>query len=90
MRQGGDSRALSFVEKEAMAPCTYGGLAHGTASDGRIRLGNSEFINVNGPTPTYAIGPVWALYPRHLDATASDGFSLPERLLMAASRSSHT
>ena len=58
-----------------MAPCTYGGLAHGTASDGRIRLGNSEFINVNGPTPTYAIGPVRALYPGHLDAMASDGFA---------------
>jgi hypothetical protein len=47
-----------FVEKEAMALCTYGGLTHGTASDGRIRLGNSEFVSVNGPMPTYAFSPV--------------------------------
>ena len=59
-----------------MAPCTYGGLAHGTDSDGRICLGNSEFVSVNGPTPTYAFGPIQALYLGDLDATASDEFAL--------------
>ena len=36
MRQVGDSRALSIVEKEAMAPRTIGGLARGMAHSGHI------------------------------------------------------
>ena len=44
--QVGDSRALSIVKKEVIAPRTVGGLAHGMAHGGHIRHENYEFIGV--------------------------------------------
>jgi hypothetical protein len=37
-----------------MAPCTFGGLAHGMAYDDHIRHENYEFGGVQGPTPMSA------------------------------------
>jgi hypothetical protein len=49
---GRGSHALSIVEKEAMAPCTVGGLARKMAHDGHIFHENYEFIDAGGPAPT--------------------------------------
>jgi hypothetical protein len=46
-----------FVEKEVMTPYTIGELTHGTAPSGRIRHGNPEFANVDGPAPMFGFGP---------------------------------
>ena len=55
----GDSRALSIVENEAMAPRTVGGLARRMAHGGHIHHENYEFIGVRGPAPasTYSHSP---------------------------------
>ena len=50
-RQVGDSRALSIVEKEVMAPFTYVGLALGASPGGRIRFRSLEFTDINRPAP---------------------------------------
>ena len=54
--QVGDSRALSFVEKEAMAPHTTGELAGGMAHSGHIYSKNYEFISIKGPAPVSTHG----------------------------------
>ena len=56
-RQVGDSRVLLIVKKEAMAPCTYVGLALGTAPGGRICFGSLEFTDINGPAPVDGLLP---------------------------------
>jgi hypothetical protein len=66
-RQVGDSRALSFIEKEAMAPHTIGVLAHGMAHDSYIRHENYEFIGVEGPAPMFAFSHGLDLRSRDLD-----------------------
>jgi len=55
-RQVGDSRALSFIEKEAMAPRSAGGLAGGMALSGHICRKNYEFTSIKGPAPVTARG----------------------------------
>jgi hypothetical protein len=42
-----------------MAPCTFGGLAHGMAYDGYIRHENYEFGGIQGSAPmsAYSHGP---------------------------------
>jgi hypothetical protein len=47
-RQVGDSRALSIVEKEAMAPHTARGLAGGMTRDDDIHRQNYGFIGIKG------------------------------------------
>ena len=75
-RQVGDSRALSFVEKEAMAHRTNGGLAHGMAHGGHIRHENYEFIDIGGLAPTFAISHGLDLHIRDLDPVVYGGHSL--------------
>jgi hypothetical protein len=55
-RQIGDSRALLFVEKEAMAPHTVGELASRMAHGGHIHRKNYELISIKGPAPAFARG----------------------------------
>ena len=56
-----------FVEKEAMAPCTNGGLAHGMAHGGHIHLENYEFTGVGGLATTSTFSHVPDLRIRDLD-----------------------
>ena len=72
----GDSRALSFVEKEAMAPHTTGELDGGMAHRGHIRRKKYEFISVKGPAPASAYSHGSDLHPRNLDPTAHGGHTL--------------
>ena len=53
-----------------MATRIIGGLTHGTAPSGRIRHGNPEFANVDGPTPKFAFGPGQVLHSGDLDSVA--------------------
>jgi hypothetical protein len=59
VHQVGDSRALSIVEQEAMAPRAVGGLTSGMAHGGHICRENYRFIGANGPAPmsAYSHGP---------------------------------
>ena len=66
-RQVGDSHALSIVEKEVMAPCTYIRLALGTAPGGRIHFGSLEFADDDGLAPVNSLLPSQALCFRDLD-----------------------
>ena len=75
-RQVGDSRTLSFVEKEAMAPRTVGGLARGMAHSGHIRHENYEFTSVGGPAPASAFIRVLDLSSRDLDPMVFGGHTL--------------
>ena len=68
--QVGDSRALSIVEKEAMAPRTVSGFARVMAHGGHIHHGNPEFIDIKGPAPTSAFGRGLDLHPGDLDPMA--------------------
>jgi hypothetical protein len=65
-----DSRALSIIEKEAMAPCTYVELALGVASSGPIRFGSLKFADINGPAPKDDLLLSKALCFRDLDFMA--------------------
>jgi hypothetical protein len=65
-----------LVEKEAMAPRTLIRLAHGMASDGRIRLGEPEFTNVDGLAPMFAFAPGQDLHTRVLDSMVYVGHTL--------------
>ena len=65
-----------------MAPRTFDRLIHGTASGGRICLGNPEFANIDGPAPMFALGPGQVLllgvldsvvYGEHARGTAPSG-----------------
>ena len=76
MRQVGDSRALSIVEKEAIAPRTAGGLAGGMALGGHIRRENYEFIGVKGPAPASALGRGPDFHPSDLDPVVHGGHTL--------------
>ena len=71
VRQVGDSRALSFVEKEAMAPHTTGELDGGMAHRGHIRRKKYEFIGVEGPAPPFIVGHVRVLRSGDSDPMAS-------------------
>ena len=75
-RQVGDSRALLFVEKEAIAPRTIGGLAHGMARGGRICHENHGSISVEGPAPTSAFSHGPDLHPGDQDSIAYGGHTL--------------
>ena len=75
-RQLEDSCTLSFVEKEAMAPCTSSRLAGGMAPSGHIRRENYEFIGVKGSAPASAFSRIPDLHSRDLDPTAHDGHTL--------------
>ena len=86
VRQVGDSRTLSFVEKEVMAPRTNGGLTRGVAHDGHIHHENYEFTGVEGTTPVSVFSHILdlrsrdldlAVYGRHALRTALRG-SIPE------------
>jgi hypothetical protein len=68
--QVGDSRALSIIEKEAMAPYTHIGLPLGVAPGGRIYFGSLEFANIDGPTPVNGLIPGQALCFGDLDFVA--------------------
>ena len=59
-----------------MAPRTLDGLTHGMASDDRIRLGNPEFANVDGPTPTFAFSPIQILHIGSLETVVYGGHAL--------------
>ena len=59
-----------------MAPRTLDGLAHGMASDDCIRLGNPEFTNIDGPTPTFAFSPGQILHLGGLDSVVYGGHAL--------------
>jgi hypothetical protein len=48
-------------EKEAMAPCTYIGLALGAAPGGRIRFESLEFADIDGLAPVNGLLPSQAL-----------------------------
>ena len=74
--QVGDSRALSIVEKEAMAPRTNGGLARGMAHGSHIRHENYEFIGIEGPAPTSIFSHSQVLHPGDLDPVAYEGHTL--------------
>ena len=74
--QVGDSHALSFVEKEAIAPRTIGLLAHGMARGDHIRHENYEFISVEGPPPTSTHGYDPNLYHRDPGHVAYSGHTL--------------
>ena len=76
MRQVEGSRALSFVEKEAMAPCTVGGLTHGMAHGNHIRLESYEFTSVGGPAPVSAFSHFPNLSSRDLDPAIYGGNTL--------------
>ena len=69
--QVGDSRALSIVEKEAMAPCTYVGHALGMASGSRIYFESLKFTDINGPAPIDGLLPGQALCFGDLDFVAN-------------------
>ena len=56
----GQSRTL-VGENEAMAPCTYVGLALGMALGGRICFGSLEFADIDGPAPVNSLLPGQAL-----------------------------
>jgi hypothetical protein len=71
----GQSHTL-LVEKEAMAPRTFDGLAHETTSGGRICHGIPEFANVDGLAPTFAFSPGQVLHPRVLDSVVYGRHSL--------------
>ena len=75
-RHVGDSRALSIVEQEAMAPRTVGGLTGGMAHGGHIRRENYELYDIKGlaPTSTYSHDP--NLHHRDLGPVARDGHTL--------------
>ena len=73
MRQVGDSRSLSIVENEVMAPRTVGGLAHGMAHGSHICCENHEFIGVKGPAPSPAFSRGSDLHPRDLDTAVHGG-----------------
>ena len=75
-RQVGDSRALSFVEKEAMTSRTVGGLARGMAHGGHIHHENHEFIGIEGPAPTSIFSHSQVLHPGDLDPVAYEGHTL--------------
>jgi hypothetical protein len=66
---GGRSRTL-LIEKEAMAPCTYVGLALGAAPISRIRCGSLKFIDANGPTLAFSLLPRQVLRFGDLDFIA--------------------
>ena len=53
-----------------MAPCTYVGLALGTALGGRICFRSLEFANVDGPAPINGLLPSQALRFGDLDFIA--------------------
>ena len=54
----GRRRSRTVVaEKEAMAPCTYVGLALGTAPGGCIRFGSLKFTDIDGPAPVNGLLP---------------------------------
>ena len=72
-RQVGDSRALLFVEKEAMAPRTAGELTGGMAHGGHIRRKNYEFISVKRPAPAFAYSHGLAFHHGNLDPMIYDG-----------------
>jgi hypothetical protein len=55
------------VEKEVIAPRTADGFTRGTTQDGRIHHGNPEFISIDGPVPTFILGPGQVLHPEVLD-----------------------
>jgi hypothetical protein len=60
-RKVGDSRTLSIIEKEAMAPYTHIRLALGAAPDGRIRFKSLEFANIDRLAPVNGLIPSQAL-----------------------------
>jgi hypothetical protein len=51
-----------------MAPRTLDGLAHEMVFGGRIRHGNPEFTNIDGPAPTFAFCLGQILHPGALDS----------------------
>ena len=69
-RQVEDSRALSIIEKEAMAPCTYIRLTLGVAPGDRIRFRSLEFTDINGLAPIHGLISGQALCFRDLDFVA--------------------
>jgi hypothetical protein len=68
--------AHSRLLKEAMAPHTVGGLAHGMDNNGHIHHKNYEPIGAKGPAPMSAYSHGIDLHPRNLDPTAHDGHTL--------------
>ena len=75
-RQVGDSHTLSFVEKEAMAPRTTGGLVGGMAHGGHIRHENYEFTSIKGSALVSTNGHGPNLYNRDLGPVACGGHTL--------------
>ena len=70
MRQVGDSRSLSIIEKEAMAPYTHIELALAAAPSSRIRLESLEFTDIDGPAPINGLIPSQNLCFGDLDFVA--------------------
>jgi hypothetical protein len=62
-----------FVEKEAMAPHTNGGLGHEMAHDSHIRHENYVFTSVGGPAPASAFSRVLDLRSGDLDPVVYGG-----------------
>jgi hypothetical protein len=60
-RKVGDSRTLSIIEKEAMAPYTHIRLALGAAPGGCIRFRSLEFANIDRSVPVNGLIPSQAL-----------------------------
>jgi hypothetical protein len=70
---GRGSRALSIVEKEAMAPRTVGGLARRMAHDSHICHENYEFISAGGPAPMSTFSRAPNVRFEDLDPAVYDG-----------------
>jgi hypothetical protein len=73
---GRDSRTLSIVEQEAMAPCTVGGLVSGMAHGGHICHENYKFTDIGGLAPVFAYSHGPNLHHEDIGPMARSGQTL--------------